>query len=249
MSAVTHLILETAPAVLLFAAIFLAGEHIHPLRALIKDRRTFVSFTAGMSAAYVFVHMMPELHEAREMLVEAASETIEMKYEGISIYFVALIGFICFYGLDRLRAGGAESGEEAREESSEKMHLGGMAAYVGLTSYLLVRSAGESITATVIYALAFGGHFLALEHSLREEYGEAFLRRGRWLMAVACLLGWAIGVSVGVPAFVLALLVAFISGGVIMTNTLMELSEGKDGRFGPFMAGSLIYGLMLVPLG
>jgi hypothetical protein len=249
MSAVTHLILETAPAVLLFAAVFLAGEHIHPLRALIKDRRSIVSFTAGMSAAYVFVHMMPELHEARELLVEAASETVTMRYEGISIYFVALIGFICFYGLDRLRSGDGETGEAEHEEGSGTMHIGGMAAYVGLTSYLLVRSAGESVTATVIYALAFGGHFLALEHSLREEYGEAFRRSGRWVMAGACLLGWTVGISLGVPAFVLALLVAFISGGVIMTNTLMELSEGKDGRFGPFMAGSLIYGLMLVPLG
>lgn len=51
------------------------------------------------------------------------------------------------------------------------------------------------------------------------------------------------------PPMALALLMAFISGGVIMTNALMELSEGKDGRFVAFMSGALLYGLMLIPLG
>ena len=48
-------VVETGAAALLFAVIFLAGGHIHPLRALVRDRRTIISFGAGMSAAYVFV--------------------------------------------------------------------------------------------------------------------------------------------------------------------------------------------------
>ena len=243
----SNLIIETGPAVLVFVAIFLAGNHIHPLRALARDRRSMMSFTAGMSVAYVFVRMMPELHEARELFAESAR--VAMPYRGISIYFVALIGFLCLYGLDRLRARPAGPAEAAREQRIGTLHIGGMAAYVGLMSYLLVRGAGESVAATVLYTLAFGGHFLALDHSLREEYGEAYQRSGRWVLAASCLLGWTLGVLLALPAYALALLLAFISGGVIMTNTLMELSEGKDGRFLPFLAGALAYGLMLVPLG
>jgi hypothetical protein len=63
------------------------------------------------------------------------------------------------------------------------------------------------------------------------------------------VVGWSVGVFMSLPAYALALLVAFISGGVIMTNTLMELAEGKDGRFLAFLVGSLLYAALLVPLG
>lgn len=64
------------------------------------------------------------------------------------------------------------------------MPIGGTAVYVGLMSYLLVRSAGTSVAATVGFTLAFGGHFLALDHSLCAEFKEACLSRGRWLLAL-----------------------------------------------------------------
>lgn len=241
--------METLPAVLVFIAVFLAGERLHPLSGVVKDRRNIVSFSAGMSIAYVFVRMMPELHGARELLVESAPDPTALRFEGIAIYFLALVGFLCFYGLDRLRPAAPEGSEAAGEHEVANGHVVGLAAYVGLMSYLLVRDAGESVAATALYTLAFGAHFLALDHSLRESYGEAYRRRGRWFMAGSCLLGWLLGVAFVLPEFPLSLLVAFISGGVIMTNTLMELAEGRDGRFLPFVVGSLLYGLVLVPLG
>jgi hypothetical protein len=240
--------METLPAVLVFIAVFLAGERLHPLSGVVKDRRNIVSFSAGMSIAYVFVRMMPELHGARELLVESAPDPTALRFEGIAIYFLALVGFLCFYGLDRLRPAAPEGSAAAGEHEVANGHVVGLAAYVGLMSYLLVRDAGESVAATALYTLAFGAHFLALDHSLRESYGEAYRRRGRWFMAGSCLLGWLLGVAFVLPEFPLSLLVAFISGGVIMTNTLMELAEGRDGRFLPFVAGSLLYGLVLVPL-
>ena len=68
------------------------------------------------------------------------------------------------------------------------------------------------------------------------------------VVVVTTVIGWLIGVLFVLDSFPLALVTAFISGGVIMTNTLMELSEGRDGRFLPFVAGSLLYGLILIPL-
>lgn len=248
MANASHMMLATAPAVLIFMAVFLAGDKLHPFRRFVRDRRNIVSFSAGMSIAYVFMRMMPELHGAREILVESVSGKAPMPYEGIFIYFLALVGFLCFYGLDRLSPATSEDSSAVSDPNLINVHVLGLAAYVGLMSYLLVRDAGDSVTATTLYTFAFGGHFLALDHSLREGYGEAYQLNGRWLMAASCLIGWFIGVSFVLQEFALALLVAFISGGVIMTNTLMELSEGKDGRFLPFVCGSLLYGLILIPL-
>lgn len=243
------LAVPTGFAVLVFATLFLFGDRIHPLRAFGADRRSLVSFASGMSAAYVFVRMMPELHEAREIIVESAAESVALPYEGISIYFVALIGFLCFYGLGVLRSpapGG--HGEQAREKDSGSIHIAGMATYAGLMSYLLVRGSDGLIATTVLYTIAFGAHFLALHHSLLDEYGESFQRTGRWVMAASCVVGWFIGLVLPLPGYVLALLVAFISGGVIMNSTVMELAEGKDGRFLPFAVGSLVYAFLLLGL-
>lgn len=248
MGEATPLWLTTGPAMLLFAAIFLVGQHFHPMRRFIRDRRSVLSFTAGMSAAYVFVRMMPELNEARE-LVQASADERWLPYEGVAIYFLALLGFLGSYGVDHLRARKAAPAGEGGAEAQRAMHLGGTAAYVAMMSYLLVRSGGESVPATVGYALAFGGHFLALDHTLYDEFGDDYLRRGRWVLAASCVFGWLLGLLLVLPALALALLLAFISGGVIMTNALMELSEGKDGRFAAFVWGALLYGLILIPLG
>ena len=104
---------------------------MHPLRLFTADRRSAVSFGAGMSVAYVFVHVLPELQEARHTLAEA----VELRFEGMAIYFLAMVGFLCFYGLDHLRT---------RAGESYRIHLAGFAAYVSLVAYLLVRNLEET---------------------------------------------------------------------------------------------------------
>lgn len=239
--------IETGAAALLFAATFLAGGRVHPFRPLVRDRRSVVSFGAGMSAAYVFVHLLPELSEVRQQFVESVEAPL--RFEGMAIYFLALVGFLVFYGLDHLRAHLRESPEAARFGLSFRLHVGGFAAYAGLVSYLLVNSLGETPTDTGLYAVAIAFHFLSVEHALRREYGAAFERSGRFVLAGMSLLGWAVGLLFALPPYALALLVAFLSGAIIMNSLIMELPSEKDGRFLPFVSGGVAYGLLLLPLG
>ncbi len=241
-------LLATAAAASLFAAVFLAGGHVHPLRAVVRDRRTLVSFAAGASAAYVFVHLMPELHGARERFAKSVS--IELQYEGMAIYFLALLGFLVFYGLDHLLG---SPREDAAEEEGRgrvfRIHVGGFAVYVALVSYLLVRNLEETPVSLLLFTVAMACHFLGVDHSLREEHGARYDRVGRYLLAAMASFGWVAGLLVALPPDVLSLLVAFVSGGVIMNAAVMELPSDKDGRFVPFLLGGLVYGLVLLPLG
>jgi len=240
-------VIWTGAAASLLALTFLLGERARPLRLFFRDPRSLISFGAGMSAAYVFVHLMPELHQARESFVESAS--IVMRYQGMGIYLVALVGFLLFYALSeainqlKAHSHGGEIGPAFR------LHLGGLAAYVGLMAYLLVHKLGEEPTSILLYALAIACHFRAMDYSLREEYGAAYERFGRPLLAGMCLLGWGLGQLIALPLYVLSLLVAFISGAIIMNNSIMELPAGKDGRVIPFVLGGILYGLILIPLG
>lgn len=243
----TRELLETGAAALLFGATFLVGGRVHPFRVLIRDRRSIISFGAGMSAAYVFVHVMPELHGVRRAFAESVSAPL--RYEGMAIYFLALVGFLVFYGLDHLRARLRQSAESEQDGRAFKLHVAGFAAYVWLMGYLLVHNLEETPVSTALYAAAITFHFLAVDHALRDEHGAAYERVGRFVLAGACLLGWGVGLLVALPHFVLALLVAFISGAIIMNSLIMELPSEKDGRFLPFMTGGIVYGLILLPLG
>ncbi len=239
-------IIETGVAALLFAAVFLAGGRVHPFRALV-DRRDIISFGGGMAAAYVFVHVMPELHGARQTFTESVS--VPLRYEGMAIYFLALVGFLVFYGLDHWRARLRETSEAEQAGSAFKFHVGGFAVYVWLMAYLLVRNLEETPVSTTLYAAAIAFHFLSLDHELRNEHGAAYQRIGRFVLAGAAVLGWGTGLLFALPHVALAPLVAFISGAIIMNSLIMELPSEKDGRFWPFMTGGLLYGLILLPLG
>lgn len=239
--------LETGAAALVFAATFLSGGRVHPFRSLIRDRRSILSFGAGMSAAYVFVHVMPELHGARRAFVESVSMTL--RYEGMAIYFIALLGFLLFYGLEHQSNRLRDAGAEGAAGPAFKLDISGFAAYVWLMAYLLVNHFGDSLVSIELYAVALAFHFLSLDHSLRHEHGDAYERIGRYVLAGMALLGWGMGLLFALPNHVLALLVAFISGAIIMNSLIMELPAEKDGRFLPFMAGGLVYGLILLPLG
>ncbi|WP_298832371.1 hypothetical protein [uncultured Piscinibacter sp.] len=240
-------ILETATAALLFAAAFAFGGRVHPLRSLVRDRRSVISFGAGMSAAYVFVHLMPELTRVRRVF--AASASVPLRYEGMSIYFLALLGFLVFYALDHLRTRLREPGPTQQGGPAFRLHVGGFAVYVWLLGYLLVRDLEDGPVSIGLYTLAITCHLMAVDNELRREHGDAYERVGRFVLAGASLAGWATGVLLELPPNVVALLLAFLSGAIIMNSAIMELPSERDGRFLPFMIGGVVYGLILIPLG
>jgi hypothetical protein len=243
----TELNFESAAAALLFCAIFLLVGKLRPFRRLVREERSAISFGAGVATAYVFVHVMPELNTARRAFADSSS--LPLRYEGMSIFYLSLIGFLMFYGLDHLRKRLHISSETEEAGAAFKISIWGFAAYVGLMAYLLVHNLEDTPRSVALFALAIAVHFLGVDHALREEYGEVYHRIGRFVLAAMALLGWVVGMLVTLPRPVLALLVAFISGAVIMNSSITELPTESKGRFLPFMYGGLAYGLILLPLG
>ncbi len=239
---------ETAEAAIvacLFGLVFLLGRHIHPLRAIFPDRRVILSFSAGMSVAYVFVHVMPELQSARHIFKETA--TIVHQFEGIVVYFTALIGFLIFYGLENLSRHLRKPSHSDRSRRAFQLDIGGFSAYIGLMSYLLVNNLEDTAYSIWLYAVAIALHFLTIDHAMHHAYGTAYNRGGRFVLAAMAIFGWIIGLILPVPAFVIALFIALTSGGIIVNSMLMELSHDRDGRLAPFLIGGLLYGVILVP--
>jgi hypothetical protein len=91
-------------------------------------------------------------------------------------------------------------------------------------------------------------HFLALNRALSDDYGAAYTWRFRTVLSGAVLAGWITGLGAGVPRPVIAMLLAFVSGAVIMNSAVSELAAEREGRLGAFITGGVTFGLILLAL-
>ena len=236
-----------------FASIFLFGWHLH--RA--HPRRAALSIGAGISTAYVFVHMLPELSEAGDVFI-AETADLGLPMPELRVYTAALLGFVLFYGLEHLvrwsHSGSAREAVTRRDREGDAssstspvflLHIGGFAVYVWIVCYLMVRGISERPLPITLFAVAMGLHFLGVDHSMLREHGTAYLRIGRFVLAAAALAGWTTAMVAAVPRPTLITALGLISGGVVMNSMVMELPREKDGRFWPFVLGALAYTLLL----
>jgi len=240
-------LLLTLGIALLFAVIYLSARRA-PLSVRI-GRERFLAFAAGISVAYVFVHVLPGLHQIREF--QASSPTgFKGLFPEYSVYLWTMAGFLTFSGLDVLdsrlrRATDAEPHPAARWLA--RVEIGGFAVYAWLLTYLMVWT-GKGTLALCLYAVAMGMHVFPIARNLRAHYPDAYEPRGALLLAGASVAGWACAVTLNISSSVVLILVAFVAGGVIVNGAIAELHEGKHGHYGSFLAGTASYTALLLTL-
>jgi len=244
--------IEPLAAVLVFSAIFLFGSSVLIPASLRRHQRRVLSFGAGVTIAYVFVHLLPELEAAREALVRTGAH-LSLPFPALRVYLAALIGFMLFYALEHLvawtrKSAGSEAPDGEENRLGRLIHVGSFLVYVWLAGYLAVRSLEEGATPMALYAVALGLHFLSLDFSLSREYGSWYRRSARYAFAIAPLAGWTMGIFVGFSQVFTAALLGFLSGGIIMNAIVSELPKEKEGRILSFLFGGAFYTALLIIL-
>jgi hypothetical protein len=222
------------------------GEWLERYAERLGHRR-WMSFAAGVSVAYVFVDVLPELGLRNEAVVR-----IEGKHPLFGeqrIYGLALVAFVLLYGLDHLvstkhRSPSPEA--ECGNRFVDWLQVAGFAVYSWMIGYLLLERAERGPVALVLYVVAMGLHFLIVDHSLQEKRGRSYRRFGRWILAASVPLGCVAGTLTAISEVAFARLFAFIAGGMVMTSAQAELPTDRNGRFWPFCAGSIIYAVLLL---
>ncbi|MFB6164357.1 MAG: hypothetical protein ABEJ31_04285 [Haloarculaceae archaeon] len=122
---------ELAPVL----ALGLAAVHLFAGRFVDMDvipRSRWLSLAGGASVGYVFVHVLPELERAGRAIEASGTALTELERH---VYLVTLLGFVVFYGLERLvdeSDGGSDpdsgSGDEATAGSNATATDGGASA-------------------------------------------------------------------------------------------------------------------------
>jgi zinc transporter ZupT len=244
--------MHAAPSV--FAALGLLAVHLVAPRLRFLDvtpRSIWLSIAGGISIAYVFVHVLPELSEGQKAVVAALKS--DLGYVEHHVYLVALAGLASFYGLERLALSSRRRSRAAGEPDRTTpmvfwIHMASFAVYNMLIGYLLLHREDPSLTGLGIFFVAMAVHFVVTDHGLREHHKEDFVRLGRYVLAVAVAAGWVIGLLTQVSKALIAVLFAFLAGGVVLNVLKEELPEQRQSRFWAFLVGTLAYTSLLLAL-
>jgi hypothetical protein len=200
-------------------------------------RPVWVSCAGGVAAAYVFLHLLPEM--AGEAGASALGQAIA--------YPIALAGTLAYVGVDRLGRRGSEDERGRRAGHAFVPHMGAFALYNGLVGYMLVRREAESLLTEALYVFALGMHLLVVDRALRRDHAEDYDRAGRWVMAAAVVAGSLLGAGLALPPIGIEAGFAFLAGGMIVNVIKEELPE--RGRFLPFLGAAAAYGVLLLATG
>lgn len=229
----------TLAAALVLASVYLFG---HKLRATSHHRR-WVSVAGGVSVAWVFIDLLPEISENQARFSTGPHRAVALFPEQ-AVYLAAMLGFMIFYAFEYIVVASEEKSEPSSIYSAFRIMA--FATYSGLIAYLLIHNVWKDAPTLVLYTLAMSFHFLLVDHSLFSEQYGAHESRLRWVLASSVLVGWLIGILTSIPDPWMARIVGFVSGGVLMNTVVVELPEGRGGRFWPFAIAAAVYSAVLI---
>lgn len=223
----------------LLAVLGLAAVQILSMR-LRNASRFWLSAAAGVSVAFVFLHLLPELDDAGEEVEQALGHLIPLTDRPVLV--LALVGVIAFYGLERL--GRVSRGRSrAADRRVALVVVGAFVLYYALIGYLI--GIEREVPELAVFALAMGVHFLAVDYGLRAHHAHTYDHVGRWALAAAVVAGWGVAALAALPDAAVAVMLSVLAGAVILISLKEELPENREGRFLAFAGGAAVYALLL----
>ncbi|MDP5338644.1 MAG: hypothetical protein NWQ28_08735, partial [Nodularia sp. (in: cyanobacteria)] len=115
-----------------------------------------------------------------------------------------------------------------------------------LIGYLLVHREESGIQSLLLFALAMALHFIVNDHALRKNHQKLYDQMGRWLLAIAIIFCWLIGIDTEINQAVVAVLFAFLAGGIVLNVLKEELPEVTESCFWSFAFGTINYAIILL---
>lgn len=223
-------------ALVVLAAVHLFANQTRVLGWVWHGR--FLSFAAGISFAYVFVGLLPALEKGHPALKTVFEHVIP--YFDRHAYVIALFGVLFYYGL------------HTRAESETRRQF-----WLGLSGYLLFNfflgatlsdSNDPEIQPLILFTFAMGMHYFVRDHSASENDPVLYGRRARWCLVGALFAGYLVGYLTHIPDAVVAIVVSFVSGGVLLNALRYELPKREEVGYLYFVVGALFYTVVLMGL-
>lgn len=224
-----------------FCTVVLALVHLYASNLKFLDvipRSRWLSIAGGVSVAYVFLHVLPDLNEHQEVFAESKIISLIEHH----VYLLALLGLVIFYGLEKTVV------KSRRSDRTDIywLHIVSFALYNALIGYLLFHREETGLASLFLYTIAMGLHFIVNDYGLNQEHKSTYRRSGRWILAIAIIVGSVIGWGSDISAVVISGLFSFLAGGVVLNVLKEELPEERQSRFWAFATGVGSYTVLLL---
>lgn len=225
-------------AVLMFACVHLFAKKLH---ALSRPWQSFLlSAGSGVAIGYVFIDLLPKLSKS-DQVVSKALMGFSPFLEKHS-YILALCGFLLFYAVDRAHS-------FLQGKGALYFSLCSYALFNFLVGYAVVDQHNPEVRPLLLFTFAMAVHYLSNDYSLTREHGQLYSHYAKWLLIASLLLGWMVGLYTELPTAAVALVSAFIGGGVIMNVIRHELPAERPNSLAAFMLCALLYTFILLSIG
>lgn len=226
-------------SILIFSGVHLWAEKIRI--QWISSSSRFLSIGSGVAIAYVFVDLLPKLSKSDALVKEKLWELFP--YFEHHVYVMALLGFILFFIVDRSKA-------IVKDQSAYfLLSLSSYALFNFLVGYAVVDKDNPEVQPLILFTIAMALHYFMNDYSLSMAHGDEYRHLGKWILIASLFLGWLAGYWIELSETGVALVSAFIGGGVIMNVTRHELPEENPNSLGAFLMGTFVYTAILLSIG
>jgi len=193
---------------------------------------SLLSLAGGISVAYVFVTLFPELCSGQATL-EKSLAGFHLNIEN-HIYVMALIGLLFFWRASDDRV------------SSYWLSMTSYGIFNISVGYALSNPDDPDLQPLSLFVAAMGLHYLVTDRILFQQRPLTYRDTGRWGLALALSLGWGMGQFYALSDAAMALVVGFLAGGMVMTVMRHEMPHKPAKHFISFCLGSLGYALLVI---
>lgn len=226
-------------AVIIFALVHLWAEKTRTLNFFTHSR--FLSAAGGVAIAYVFVDLLPKLSET-DRIVKEVFERIFPYFER-HVYVMAMLGFLLFFAVDRSKF------LLSNRSAYFWLSLSSYAFFNFLVGYATVDKTNPEVQPLFLFTFAMALHYFMNDYALCREHGDEYRYLGRWILIASLFLGWLTGFFIELSPTAIALVSAFIGGGVIMNVTRHELPSDSPHSLAAFLLAAAIYTGILLGIG
>lgn len=199
----------------------------------------FLSFASGVSFGYVFVDLLPALSEGQPVIKNTLNGALPFLDK--HAYLISLVGFLFNYAV-----------EQKSTSSSDYRFWLSMGGYI-LFNFFVGASLADPLNPDIkpiwLFTIAMGLHYFVRDHNAVVAHPNVYEDEARWILVIALVLGWIVGYFTDIPQAIIALVVAFVSGGVILNSMRYELPEKMSDSTAYFILGALGYSILLISIG
>lgn len=224
--------------VLIFALVHLFAGKLSELNFNAHGR--FLSAGGGIAISYVFIDLLPKIADSDRMITQALAGIFP--YFERHAYLMALLGFLLFFLVDRAQ-------KSDQKKRAFWLSLVSYALFNFLIGYAVSDKDNPEVQPLILFAIAIALHYFTNDYSLNEAHRLEYQSSGKWILIANLFLGWLIGQWITLSPTGVALVSAFIGGGVIMNVTRHELPAENPNSSAAFMSAALAYTAILLLIG